>query len=614
MKIAAVFGNVGSDSPKAYVERMCKAQLACDWHTHRVFEVPGGAIGIVRTSEKFGKIPMFLKSSKGNILAVSGVPIKGGKLTPFLHRVVEMSTKEASVALTEIDGAYAALFWHAEEQKAVLVTDFMGFQPVYLHKAQAGIAIASEIKAFSIGGVVPVTPDPAGWGGFVIFGNSVGEPTQLSGVSRLRSEKLTYDVVHKSFNRESIWEWPERQSQLTTANVPLEPILDCFRDDVEAYREYGVDENTLLMSSGFDSRLLLCLATEAGIPVNSLSVQQPAHFFGAEGKLGQKVARGFGISDAKLVMPLSGMEDKIESLRYMAMNDVASPGLSLFIGKVAGHVAHLSGAIWEGGAPGNIASQLTHTNMDSYLQSRWGLYSGSQVWSFAEDIFTRQFFLEQQQAFSENLTKERALCGDDDYGIKRFIIKNRALNRIIPNPLKVYANAVLPFMPGTSKILWEKTSILSPYSKCGSKILTKRIFAEFYPKATKYPFCSEKGLYTADGRFDLSVSATNLFYDLAYKWERRHKIPYVGKYIGKKSVSSSVPDQVDLQKVVLDNFITDNTCLDPSKVKTLLSLEKLNPQQRKSKNLLVYWALWNLVMRGDVASNNAREWLNKKSL
>jgi hypothetical protein len=55
MKIAAVFGNVGSDSPKAYVERMCKAQLACDWHTHSVFEVPGGAIGIVRASEKFGE-------------------------------------------------------------------------------------------------------------------------------------------------------------------------------------------------------------------------------------------------------------------------------------------------------------------------------------------------------------------------------------------------------------------------------------------------------------------------------------------------------------------------------------------------------------------------------
>lgn len=614
MKIAAVFGNVGSDSPKAYVERMCKAQLACDWHTHSVFEVPGGAIGIVRTSEKFGKIPMFLQSSKGNILAVSGVPIKGGKLTPFLHRVVEMSTKDASVALTEIDGAYAALFWHAEEQKAILVTDFMGFQPVYLHKAQAGIAIASEIKAFSIGGVVPVTPDPAGWGGFVIFGNSVGEPTQLSGVSRLRSEKLTYDVVHKSFNRESIWEWPGRQSQLTTANVPLEPILDCFRDDVEAYREYGVDENTLLMSSGFDSRLLLCLATEAGIPVNSLSVQQPAHFFGAEGKLGQKVARGFGISDAKLVMPLSGMEDKIESLRYMAMNDVASPGLSLFIGKVAGHVAHLSGAIWEGRAPGDIATQLTHKDMGTYLQSRWGLYPDSQVWSFAEDVFSPNFYSEIKQASSENLKMERELCGDDDYGIKRFIIKNRALNRTCPNPLKVYANAVIPFMPGSSKSIWEKTSILAPYSSCGSKILAKRIFMEFYPKATKYPFCSEKGLYTADGRFDLSVSATNLFYELAYKWERRHKIPYVGKYIGKKSVSSSVPDQVDLQKVVLDNFITDNTCLDPSKVKTLLSLEKLNPQQRKSKNLLVYWALWNLVMRGDVASNNAREWLNKKSL
>lgn len=164
MKIAAVLGKVGPDTPKSYVERMCKAQLACDWHEYSVFEVPGGAIGIVRTSEKFGKIPMFLKGKNGNLLAISGVPIKGCKLNEFLHRVVEMNSEDAAQVLTEMDGAYAALFWQADEKKALLITDFMGFQPVYLHKASEGIAIASEIKAFSVGGVVPVEPDPAGWG------------------------------------------------------------------------------------------------------------------------------------------------------------------------------------------------------------------------------------------------------------------------------------------------------------------------------------------------------------------------------------------------------------------------------------------------------------------
>lgn len=609
MKIAAVFGKVGTDSPKTYVERMCKAQLACDWHTHSVFEVHGGAIGIVRTSEKFGKIPMFLQGSKRNILAVSGVPIKGGKLTPFLHRVVEMSTKDASVALTEIDGAYAALFWHAKEQNAILVTDFMGFQPVYLHKAQAGIAIASEIKAFSIGGVVPVSPDPAGWGGFVIFGNSVGEPTQLAGVSRIRGAQLTCKPAENIFHSSGYWEWPDRQPKISVEEVDLAPLVDCFRDDVASYREYGVDESTLLMSSGFDSRLLLCLLAEAAVPIKSLSVQQPKHYFGAEGTLGHKVARHFGVSEACIVNPISGLQGEAAMLRYLVMNDVASPGMSLFISKVASRVQGLSGSVWEGFGSNYTIMQLTDTSMDNYL-NKWGLHPPSAAWDSAAGIFSPWFLERTQEGLTQNVKKEREEYGEDDYGVMRFVVKNRALNRTSPNPLKAYANSSIPFMPGLSRGLWDKTSQLPPSAVCGSKQLFNRVFREVFPKALEIPFCSEKGLYTADGRFDLSVSTTNLFYDLAYKWERRHKIPYIGKYIGKKSVSSSVSSEVNLQKIILDNLITDNTCLDSSKVKTLLSLEKLNQQQRKSKNLLVYWALWHLVMRGEVTSNNAREWLS----
>jgi len=610
MKIAAVFGSVGPNSPKEYVERMCKAQLACDWHTYSVFEVPGGAIGVVRTSEKFGKIPMFLQSSKGNILAISGVPIKGGKLTPFLHRVVEMSSEDASRALTEMDGAYAALFWNAEEKKAILVTDFMGFQPVYLHKAQAGIAIASEIKAFSVGGVVPVKPDPAGWGGFVIFGNSVGDPTQLSGVSRLRGVQLSYVPEENTLHSASYWQWPDRKPHISVEDVELASLVDCFRIDIESYKEYGIAESTLLMSSGFDSRLLLCLLTEAGIPIKSLSVQQPKHYFGAEGSLGYKVARYFGVSEACIENPLSGLQGEAAVLRYLVMNDVATPGVSLFISKVASHVYGLNGAVWEGFGPGYTVMQLADTDMDSYL-NKWGLHPSSASWDAAAGVFSPSFLESVQKNLAKNVQKECEEYGKDDYGVMRFVVKNRALNRTSPNPLKAYANSTIPFMPGLSKGLWDKTSQLPPNAVCSSKQLFKRVYQEFFPKALKLPFCSEKGLYTADGRFNFSVSVTNLFYDLAYKWERRHKLPYIGKYIGKKIARNSVPNEVNFQEIVLDNLVSDTTYLDLSKVEALLTQETLSPQQQKSKTLLFYWALWHLVMNGEISSENCQDFLQK---
>jgi len=612
MKIAAVFGIVGLDSPKAYVERMCRAQIACEWHTHDVFEVEGGAIGIVHTSEKFSKIPMLVKGKTGNILAVSGAPTKNGSLRRLISRIVEMSTREASQALAEMNGAFAAIFWHEAERKSLLVTDFMGFQPIYLCKARDGIALASEIKAFSVGNVVPVTPDPAGWGAFVIFGNTIGGGTQLSGVSRLRGVKLDYDISNNTFVCDSYWKWPNPQSKLSSDNVPVAPIVDCFRKDVEAYREYGSEKNTLLMSSGLDSRLLLCLLTEERLPIDTMSVQQPSHFWGAEGKLGQEVAKRFGISNAQLVSPSSGREGQIESLRYMAMNDVALPGLSLFISKVAGHVGHLQGAIWEGWASGNIATQLTHRDMDTYLCETWGLYPRSNVWSPAEDIFSNQFLMEVQERFYNVLKEERSVYGNDDFGIKRFIIKNRALNRTIPNPLKVYSNTVIPFIPGTSRATWEMTAVLPPYSANSSKRLIKRIFLEIFPEAARYRFCSESGLYTANDCFDLSVSSINLFYDLLYKWERRHKIPYVGRFIAQKTRNNTDSRDNNLQRVVLERLKYDKTYLNITKIKTLLSQESLNPQQRKSKRLLFYWVLWNLVMSGEVTSNSASEWITGK--
>ena len=61
MKFAAVFGSVGPSSPREYVERMCQGQVVQAWHSVDVFDVPGGAIGVVYTSERYGTIPMLVK-------------------------------------------------------------------------------------------------------------------------------------------------------------------------------------------------------------------------------------------------------------------------------------------------------------------------------------------------------------------------------------------------------------------------------------------------------------------------------------------------------------------------------------------------------------------------
>ncbi len=601
MKIAAVFGNVGSDSPRTYVERMCKAQLACDWHTHSVFEVPGGAIGIVRTSEKFGKIPMFLQSAKGNILAISGVPIKGGKLTPFLHRVVEMSIKDASAALTEIDGAYAALFWNAEEQKAILVTDFMGFQPVYFHRAHGGVALASEIKAFSVGDIVPVRPDPAGWGAFVAFGHAVGEQTQLVGVSKLRGERLCFDPERNNLTKESHWVWPERSPQMRFEEISTEFILDCFRSEIDAYREYDVKNNTLLMSSGFDSRFILCLLKEKEIPVNTLSVVHKKHFGGAEGKLGYRVAKHLGVEQARLVQELSGLQGELAKDHYLMMNDVSTPGRGLFISNVSGHVENLSGAVWEGFSPGYTLTQVTDRDMDAFLAKK-KIASDSDIWRQAAAVFSQDFVCAMQEALLENINRERELYGDDDYGVMRFNFKNRALNRTVTNPLKVYANYVIPFTPGMSQKFWNYISTIPPLTiKDPERKLFRKIYSKHYKKACDIPFCSESGLFAGDKRLNTEILWKNFIYSLNYYYERRMKIPFIGSFLNNSTVSTGSYIDDFFNKYVKNNKETTNFVADCVKSGLLNQAKNLSNElfySKRQKAFLYYFLYWADVMEG----------------
>lgn len=607
MKIAAVFGQVGSDTPKSYLERMCKAQLACDWHEYSVFEVPGGAIGIVRTSEKFGKIPMFIKGKNGNLLAISGVPIKGGKLNEFLHRVVEMNSDDASQALTEMDGAYAALFWQADEKKALLITDFMGFQPVYLHKASKGIAIASEIKAFSVGGVVPVEPDPAGWGAFCIFGHTVGDSTQLANVSRLRGVTLSYSPVANFFESSKYWDWPSRHPDMVMEEVPLQKIIDFFKEDILAYEEYGVSQNTLLMSSGFDSRFLLYLLSELGLSIQTLSVSQQGHYFGAEGKLGQKVAKYFGVKDARLVSPFIGFEAELAKLRFLVLNDVSTPGGALFISKVAGRIEDISGAIWEGFAPGQALTQLTDSNMVNYLD-RIGFKFNSEIWSTAELLFSDNFIDNMKKELSSVVLNEINSYGEDDYGVTRFVHRNRGLNRISQNPYKVYSNSVIPFSPGLSKKVWDITYSFPPFRLCKNKQILKKIFHTNCKKALNIPMCTEKGLYMPSNRLSLYVFLANFLYEVEYKWERRHRAPFIGKYIWKKNDNENKSTEKDLIEIVLSEM---KNC---ELFKTINSQKfyrnkPTNLLDKKSKLFVFYLVLWHLVMSGDVDQNECDSWL-----
>lgn len=599
MKIAGVFGRMGPQEPGTYVRLMCRAQIACKWHSQDLFPFEAGAIGIVRTSERYGEIPMIYHAAGGGFVAVAGVPTKSGRLRKTLARVVEVSVGEALNELAALDGAYAALYWNPHEKKLGLVTDFMGFQPVYICRGPHGVAIASEIKAFAAAGLVPPKADPAGWGAFALFGHTLGAPTQLAGVERLRGVRLCYEPERNHLSVERHWEWPERRPDTRLEDLSVGPILEMLKREIAAYQEYGVKEHSLLMSSGFDSRLLLCLLTDMNVPLRTLSVIQPRHYFRAEGRLGYRAARHFNVADSELVRPLGKRRGTIGDLRYLMMNDVSTPGRSLFISKVAAHIGERAGGVWEGFAPGYSITQLTAVSMDAYLRQK-SVSATSGVWKKAELVFKRGFVEEMKQRLFEEVEKERKLYGEDDYGVMRFIFRNRALNRTAANPLMVYANSVIPFMPGLSREFWNHMAAIPPlvlgYDK---RYFFRRIFKEHFPRACRIPFCSEHGVYTLDSRYSPLIAAINAFYAISYRWERRHRLPVVGKYL--KKTRNSVVDDLRVLDGIAPKVHDEEEIIDSESIRDMTRRDEIDARERNALSLYYYWTLWNRVMGGSLS-------------
>lgn len=598
MKIAGVFGRMGTQEPGTYVRLMCRAQIACKWHSQDLFPFEGGAIGIVRTSERYGEIPMIHHGAGGGFVAVAGVPTKSGRVRNTLARVVEVSVGEALNELAALDGAYAALYWNPHEKRMGLVTDFMGFQPVYVCRGPHGVAIASEIKAFAAAGLVPPKPDPAGWGAFALFGHTLGAPTQLAGVERLRGVRLCYEPERNHLSIERHWEWPERRPDTRLADLSVGPILEMLQREIAAYQEYGVKEHSLLMSSGFDSRLLLCLLTEMNVPLRTLSLIQPRHYFGAEGRLGHRVARHFNVTDSELVRPLRKRRGVVGDLRYLMMNDVSTPGRSLFISKVAAHVGEGAGGVWEGFAPGYTISQLTAVSMEAYL-GRKKVSASSGAWKKAERVFKRRFVEDMKQRLFEEVERERKLYGEDDYGVMRFIFRNRALNRTAINPLKVYANSVIPFMPGLSREFWNHMAAIPPLVLGDDRrYLFHRIFKEHYPKACRVPFCSEHGVYALDSRHSPLIAAINALYGISYKWERRDRLPLVGKYL--KRIRNRVGEDLRMLDEIAPKAHDEEEVINSQSVLEITRRDEVDTEERDALSLYFYWTLWNRVMSGSL--------------
>lgn len=495
MKVAVCFAPKYADCVET-ARRMAQAQRLSEQQGVRAFALNHGAIACVTTSDQASAVPLLRQATNGNVLMVAGVPILlDGSLDAALQRALEGDYRQAAKVLPSLDGTYAVFFWDARNRKLVVVTDFLGLQPLYTAERDGRLLMASDLKAFPASRLVGVEMDPAGWGAFLSFGFTVGAPTQLAGVKRAEPAcVMVYDPARGTTERSTYWQWPEERRGIALDDVDTGELVHAMRQEVRAYLQHtGV--GTVLLSGGFDSRFLLALLHDEGLETEALVLAHKDELWGADGRLASAAARRLGVH-CRVEQPDRSFYDTRQYLDYLVMNEVMTASLYLFIAQVSAYLRPEMQAVWEGVSPGICLHPyaLPPGGFKAFLV-REGHSRESPAWRAAFQVFGRAKADAMFGALSGLLKQETAKYPDDEFGILQFKARNYMRNRLALNPLKVYTNTVLPFTPGFSKRFWSLAAAIPHTLKTGAKTYF-RIFARHFPKAASVPFLSGDMLFT----------------------------------------------------------------------------------------------------------------------
>jgi len=420
----------------------------------------GGAIGCIG-----GALP-----AHGDLCFFTGIPINGADAEDLVD------ADAAARLFPEYDGAFAGVFWDADQEILVIATDCLGMQPLYMCDEPGAITFVSDTKALA------GKPDLAAWGAFISIGHPIGERSLVKGLRRVPPASiLTYDCKRQRLGVRQYWQWPE-----ASAAWHRYDFLASLDRDVRAYASLG-NAGTVLLSGGFDSRLLLFLLKRAGIPADALSIAHADEHGDADGRLAQAIAREAGIPLRRAIPPRDFFSSQAY-LDYLVASDAGFPSLDLFIAKVASQID--VDVVWDGLVPGFVFMPLHQPEggFEAYLRQEIR-GPGSAIWRAAEMLFKPKVVAAMREGFAKDLDSELSRLPRDMHGLARFVIENRSRNRPAMNPLKVYPNRARAFVPGLSKDFMAHAATI-PFQEKLHGCFYRGLFAKLDKRALSVPFVS----------------------------------------------------------------------------------------------------------------------------
>jgi asparagine synthetase B (glutamine-hydrolysing) len=402
----------------------------------------GGGIAVIGNPSYAEEERWARDEGRGSCLGLSGHVV--GFEAAALLRAFEERGEEL---IEELNGTFAFAHYDSTTRSLTVVNDRYGFMPLYYCRDEKGsFLFASEVKAI----LRVLGSRELNWqsvADFFYIGHMLAQNTLFNGVYAMDSGQVL--AYRDGLLKKRTYHDFTRTSLLSPEEVSTEKLADLF---VEAVRRRVREDkpNTLLLSGGFDSRLILGAFNKLGITPELLVLEHGQQAGGMDGKLAAAMAQRLGL-EIDFRRALTDFFSSLDALEIFYIQDGMIPtwelgGEGLFISEVYPALNNGMGMVWDGlvlddalgGAHQGFEAQQT---LEKFAKKRGinRLLLGL--------ILTPRRFLAADKGFVHRLQGELDKIPPTENRFKLFVIKHQGLRRMAVRPYQLYSAKVEPMTP-----------------------------------------------------------------------------------------------------------------------------------------------------------------------
>lgn len=377
-------------------------------------------------------------------------PIEHGRQAVVAQNDVEFVLRaiqqRGTTALQDLTGSFVCAYYDRTTHSLSIVNDRYGLVPLYFYSNQQICIFASEVKAI----LQLIGPQELDWescADFFYIGHMMGQKTLFRQIQALgpgqeliwRDGTVT-QRTYDDFTQTNVLQ-PDIVSTETIAALFTAAVQNRVRSDVP---------NTLLLSGGFDSRLILGALHTLGVAPNIVSLEHANEAQGADGLFAGRMAQLLGLP-CDYRQTRTDFFASSQWLEAFYILDGMLPTFQLFISEVYPELNPAQGMVWDGlaldvalggshqgagGIQGNIKEFIAKRRIHRLLLRL---------------VLTHRQFQTLDRTFMSRVQHELAQIPVSENQFSFFLLKNRTRRRIAVNPYQLYASKVEPLTPGADQ-------------------------------------------------------------------------------------------------------------------------------------------------------------------